>query len=519
MTGTVRGVRRASLTYEGPAREAPGPAAGVMAVMDVAPRTPPPRRRRPPTAVLALVAALVVLLGVGTPLLLQRGDAPPPRTAAAAPSLRPATSPVLPARPPMLPGLAADADRPTTAALLATLSAGLSDPRLGGRPAVSVVDAETGAVLLSERGDVAVKPASTSKLVTAVAALTALDPQSRPLTRVLAGALPGQVVLVGGGDATLVGASSPGYPRRADLSGLASVARTALGGVPVTSVLVDDTLFQGPVIGPGWKRGYVSGGDVAPVTALMVDGGRAPGREARSLDPPVSAGLALAALLGNPAAPVTRGTAPGGARVLAETEGPTVAQQVELMLTRSDNDVAESLARQVALARGDAPTFTGAAAALRDVVAEVLAGAPGSASASSPGGGSAGTAAPLAVQDGSGLSRDSRLLPETLARLLARVADQPDGRYGPLLSGLPVAGFDGTLRRRYDGAAAPAAGVVRGKTGTLDGTSALAGLLLTADGRLLAFDLTADAVPSGANRGAEAALDALAARLVACGCR
>jgi D-alanyl-D-alanine carboxypeptidase/D-alanyl-D-alanine-endopeptidase (penicillin-binding protein 4) len=48
--------------------------------------------------------------------------------------------------------------------------------------------------------------------------------------------------------------------------------------------------------------------------------------------------------------------------------------------------------------------------------------------------------------------------------------------------------------------------------------SALAGLLRTADGRLLAFDVTATAVPLGATRRAERALDALAARLAACGC-
>jgi len=41
----------------------------------------------------------------------------------------------------------------------------------------------------------------------------------------------------------------------------------------------------------------------------------------------------------------------------------------------------------------------------------------------------------------------------------------------------------------------------------------------TADGRLLAFDVTADAVPLGATRAAEAALDRFAAALASCGCR
>ena len=89
-----------------------------------------------------------------------------------------------------------------------------------------------------------------------------------------------------------------------------------------------------------------------------------------------------------------------------------------------------------------------------------------------------------------------------------------------MLSGLPVAGFDGTLARRYrHRPVAAGRRAVRAKTGTLLGVSALAGLVRTADGRLLAFDLTADAVPLGATRAAERALDRLAAALASCGCR
>jgi len=126
-----------------------------------------------------------------------------------------------------------------------------------------------------------------------------------------------------------------------------------------------------------------------------------------------------------------------------------------------------------------------------------------------------------ALVDGSGLSRDDRVTPAGIAALLSAVADPgAGGRLGPVLSGLPVAGFDGTLADRYRaGPASVAAGSVRAKTGTLSGVSALAGLVRTRDGRLLAFDLTADAVPPGANRDAEQALDRLAAALASCGCR
>jgi D-alanyl-D-alanine carboxypeptidase/D-alanyl-D-alanine-endopeptidase (penicillin-binding protein 4) len=83
------------------------------------------------------------------------------------------------------------------------------------------------------------------------------------------------------------------------------------------------------------------------------------------------------------------------------------------------------------------------------------------------------------------------------------------------LSGLPVAGYDGTLLDRGDAATAP--GTVRAKTGTLLGVHALAGTVVTLDGRLLAFAVVADGSPS--EEAAEAALDDVAAALAACGCR
>jgi D-alanyl-D-alanine carboxypeptidase/D-alanyl-D-alanine-endopeptidase (penicillin-binding protein 4) len=123
----------------------------------------------------------------------------------------------------------------------------------------------------------------------------------------------------------------------------------------------------------------------------------------------------------------------------------------------------------------------------------------------------------VALQDASGLSPLDRVQPRALARLLARVGQDP--RFAPVLSGLPVAGFDGTLADRYRTApTAAAAGELRAKTGTLNGVSALAGLVRTRSGRLLAFDVTADGVPLTGTLAAQAALDRVATALAACGC-
>jgi D-alanyl-D-alanine carboxypeptidase/D-alanyl-D-alanine-endopeptidase (penicillin-binding protein 4) len=452
--------------------------------------------------VLATVLATVLGAGGLTAYAL-RGDPAPAPAAAPTPSPTPRADPG-----PLLPALREDAPEPTAAGLSALLQAALRDPALGGAIAASVVDAATGEPLLEQRASVAVVPASTAKIATAVAALTALEPTARLSTVARAGAAPGEVVLVGGGDVLLASPSAPAaYPQPARLADLAREVRAALAGAPVTRVLVDDTAYVGPRLGPGWKPTYVSAGDVAPVSALSLDGGRArPGTSPRVADPALVAGRALAALLGAPSA-VARGTAPQGAPLLGAVESPPVPQLVEAMLIRSDNDLAESLARQVALSQGQPASFAGAAAAVATVLDGVLADmgtAPGA----------------VRLSDGSGLSRLNRLQPGALTRLLAAVASGDHPRLTPVLSGLPVAGFDGTLGRRYrTGPSVPAAGVVRAKTGTLNGVSALAGLLRTADGRLLAFDVTADAVPLGATRAAERALDRLAAGIAGCGCR
>lgn len=458
-------------------------------------------------SVVALLAAVTVTVAGVAALTRDSNDQGRP---SAAPS--PSGPPV---RAALLPELPDSAPAPTAPGLQEALRAGLADPALRGGVVVSVVDAATGEPLWERAADEPLLPASTAKVVTAVAALAALPPDRRLVTRVVAGAAPGEVVLVGGGDPTLAGpAAEPGYPAPARLSDLAARVRAALGGTAVTRVLVDDTLWSGERSGPGWTPAYLSSGAVAPVGPLMVDGGRVrPDRRARHDDPAVAAGRALAALL-QPGATVqvARDSAAPDAAELGAVSSPPIPLLVEAMLARSDNDLAEALTRAVAIEQGQPASFEGGAAAVEQVLGPLLDDA------------GVGRDA-IALVDGSGLSRLNRLAPAALTRLLARVAAD-DGsataeRLSPVLTGLPVAGFSGTLDDRYRLAdALPAAGVVRAKTGTLDGVSALAGLVRTADGRLLAFDLTAQGVPFGvATLQAEAALDRLAAALASCGCR
>ena len=105
-----------------------------------------------------------------------------------------------------------------------------------------------------------------------------------------------------------------------------------------------------------------------------------------------------------------------------------------------------------------------------------------------------------------------------LAAVLQGAADGSIAGASGLLSGLPVAGYDATLVDRGHADPATAPGTVREKTGPLLGDHALAGTAVTADGRLLAFAVVADAA-TGSEVAAEAVLDDVAAVLAGCGCR
>jgi serine-type D-Ala-D-Ala carboxypeptidase/endopeptidase (penicillin-binding protein 4) len=394
---------------------------------------------------------------------------------------------------------------PQTAAGIARALAGpLADPRLGDRVSATVLDADTGAVLLDRGAGTYVTPASTAKLATSIALLSVTTPDQRLTTRLVSGARPGEVVLVGGGDPTLSAAPAgkpTAYGGAARVTTLATLAKRA-GLGPVSRVVVDSSLFAGPGLAPSWNPADVGGGYITPITATMVDAGRQDGQRARSSSPDLEAGRALAVALGAPAAPVVRGTAPAGATELAQVRSAPLPRLVETTLLDSDNVLAEALARQVAIAEGQPASFAGAAAATRTVLARL--GLP---------------AAGDKLLDGSGLSAQDRITPALLAALLRTAAGPAQPQLHALVPALPISGYLGTLDERYrTGSAALAAGEVRAKTGTLDGVSSLAGLVRGKDGRLLAFAIVADRVAIGGTLPAEAALDDAAAALTRCGC-
>ncbi|HTC70312.1 MAG TPA: D-alanyl-D-alanine carboxypeptidase, partial [Acidothermaceae bacterium] len=278
--------------------------------------------------------------------------------------------------------LADAADAPTAAGLAGVLAPALANPAFAGDDvAMLITNAATGQVLYSHDAVTPVAPASTAKLAVAVAALTVLGPDHRLYTSVRQGAKPGEIVLVGGGDPTLsgpaaIGPQNPGYPTPASLPELASNTATELHkqGLTTVSLGYDASLFVGPQLAPGWKPVYQTEGDVAPVSALEVDEGSQdltkPGRVA---NPASAAAVEFAALLtadgitvmGTPQAD----NAPKTPVTIASVASPPLYQLVQRMLGRSDNDLAEALARQVAIASGQPASFAGGVSAVKAAIA------------------------------------------------------------------------------------------------------------------------------------------------------
>jgi serine-type D-Ala-D-Ala carboxypeptidase/endopeptidase (penicillin-binding protein 4) len=383
----------------------------------------------------------------------------------------------------------------------------LNSDALGPRVAAAVIDLSTGSTLLAENADSALIPASTIKILTAAAALEVLGPGHRFTTRVVAGAGPDQLVLVGGGDPALTAGDNPEIDVATRLSVLAKRTAAALAKTDTTAVelLVDDSLFTGSAVDPDWRSSYVPTGAVGPVSALAVDGGRLnPSLRARAEDPALFAAADFATLLARHGVIVragpTRGEAADDATEIAAVRSPSLARIVEHVLLVSDNDGAEVLARHVAVAT----RRPGSSEAAEEAVVETLDGM---------GIDMSGTA----VLDGSGLARGNAISPDVLVATLAVAAKEENPQLRPVLTGLPVAQFTGTLDERFDSPrAAGAAGVVRAKTGTLTGVSSLAGIVVSRDGNVYGFAVLADQIVN--TEAARAAIEDVAAALARCGC-
>ena len=348
----------------------------------------------------------------------------------------------------------------------------------GARTCVAVYEGERPVLL--RKPDQSLVPASTQKILIATAALAVLGPDFRYETRVLSDGEPrdgavGAVWLVGSGDPTL---ASPEYirwladrprfqfhqatPLTALVDGLKAAGVTTVTG----GVLGDESRYDRTRIVPSWKANYVIDNEAGPLGALLVNSGFTvfeSGLERRADDPAAHAASELSRLATAAGITVTgparSGVAPVGETVtLATVRSAPLSEIVAGMLRESDNTAAELLVKELGVARRHDGSTPAGTQAVTDALTD--AGLP---------------TAGLRLGDGSGLE----ITNHASCALLAAALRIPDRGGAPELSPLlAVAGRSGTLSLRL--AATPLEGKLRGKTGSLNGVTGLAGYL---DGR------------------------------------
>jgi D-alanyl-D-alanine carboxypeptidase/D-alanyl-D-alanine-endopeptidase (penicillin-binding protein 4) len=401
-------------------------------------------------------------------------------------------------------------------------------------------------------------PASNQKVLTAVAALATFGPAHRFATTFSADAGPddqgsiGTLYVRGGGDPAL---TSEDWWRAA-----AELRAAGVRGVRGDLVL-DDSFFDGERWHPGWgavtSRAYYGpvGALNANYGAFAVDvrPGPSVGAPARvGLDPPIAyfhlsskastserPGFAVRVVregglegdeirvsgrapargdaariyrsVSDPAlyagsllrwqleaqdvrieGKVRRGPVATGARELVVFEGRPLAEITRLFMKYSNNNVAEALVKAMgANDLGPPGSWTRGVDAMTARLRALGLDLDGS-----------------RLVDGSGLARDNRVTARLLVDAL-RAADRSFG-FGPELeSALPIAAADGTLERRGRGVA----GLVRAKTGHLDGVASLSGYAALASGREVVFSILVNGGEAG-DAAAIAGIDAAVATLV-----
>lgn len=377
------------------------------------------------------------------------------------------------------------------ARIASKLATRLSNPRLGRDTAVLVMDAADSRVVFAREADAAQLPASNMKIVTAVTALSSMGADRTLTTRVVQAGAPNALVIIGGGDPML---------RKSEVRAMArSIAPTLDVTQPVV-VSIDDGLFGDAGRGPGWTASYMPR-IVAPVRALGMLGEYAPDT-ARNVAQAFVNELGRAGI-----------TASVGPRVTADPAWPVVAQvshtvgeAVREMLLVSENNVAEVLYRQVALALGQPATWAGGEAAARAQLAALGIDTTG-----------------MELKDGSGVSRADRLSALGLANILRLTRVGDPARFAAMYepSGMPTSAASGTLDDRYGRFTTKrsrcAAGAVRAKTGTLFDTITLSGTTTGADGREKLFSILVNDRPGRYSQLAtRQAVDGLVATVTGC---
>ena len=359
---------------------------------------------------------------------------------------------------------------------------------------VLIVNPRTGDTLYSRNAGKLFMPASNMKIITSAAALTLLGPDYRYRTTFLTDGevrdslLDGNLLVIGRGDPTVSdrmrGTATTVMDALAD-SLRAHRIRQISGSLARVGNAFPDSIY-----GYGWEWDDLGEYYGAGVDELIFNEGMAPTKLRPAPD------TARDSLYSGPAKSPAKAyldalhdalvrksirmdgtvrdsvlSTPFKMDTLFVLVSPPLRDILPALMKPSQNQIAEILLRTIGLERGG----LGTADSARKIVGQQLL-----AWGVQPDG--------FVIRDGSGLSDQDLLTPETIVRVLDRI--QRDTAFAAYYNSMPIAGVDGTIDTRMKGT--PAEGNVHAKTGTLSKARSLSGYVTTADGERLIFSILAN---------------------------
>jgi D-alanyl-D-alanine carboxypeptidase len=332
-------------------------------------------------------------------------------------------------------------------------------------PSVVVIDEQTGEVVFEKNPNSLRKPASLQKLFTGVAAVNHLQMDQTFTTSLWSGSDSKTVVIQGSRDPW----ASP-YTSTAKKYGRTSLPRFEYYALKTLKELNDGTVKK-----PTIYYSQLFAGDVATLQTLFRKNG------VTAVMKPVSAQEAIER----------------SSTLVIDSISPTLEEMLTFALVWSDNVLSERIARVASEAAGNGLTEAGVEATFNELLTSFDL-----------------DITKVVVKDASGLSRKNRVTAKQVAELLIKIRD--DERYAPVVNGLPVGGISGTLQKRFVKTAPNAVGLVKAKTGTLNGTANLAGYVESGEHEY-AFVIIADLLPRSYSAGerARAIVDRILGKIAA----
>lgn len=330
-------------------------------------------------------------------------------------------------------------------------------------PAIQIVDLSTGETVYSRDAYRQRKPASTLKLLSAMAAYTYLQPTMTFTTDVYLGVEKKSVVIRGSYDPWI----SYREPEATKM------ARTSVPKIGYNVLKAVREKYNGSARGLTLYYSNLWPRDIANLKVFFKK------RGLRPVIKRVSDGDAQAK----------------SGEVIRSSQSPDLATMVNWALTWSDNDVSTNVAKLSSQAAGNGLSADGINKTFHQMLSNV--GIDGS---------------KLTARDGSGVSGENLVTADLLAKVLVKTHSDPV--LSTIINGLPVGGMTGTLRHRFIETSPDAVGLVKAKTGTLKTTVSLAGYVESGD-REYAFVIISDHIRQGAtyHARARAAVDRLLGRL------